>query len=158
MEPASTGVGWFFRGWWRDFCCSIRCRGGARRCRFFVGWGYGHRQRSRRSGTRSKRCEAISRTSATCPIFRTKDELKRAALLSLIATAHRTTYVLQSSVANVTHLLEGYIEGLNSRRPAVISDETVWALQGARITSALAAALTLPLKATEPVPACAGCS
>src|SRR5690606_11831574 len=41
--------------------------------------------------------------------------------MSLIAMAHRTSYVLQSSVANVTHMLEGYIEGLNSRRPAVFN-------------------------------------
>ena len=41
--------------------------------------------------------------------------------MSVIGMAHRTSYVLQSSVANVTHLLEGYIEGLNSRRPALFN-------------------------------------
>src|SRR5690606_6074778 len=41
--------------------------------------------------------------------------------MSLIAMAHRTSYVLQSSIANVTHLLEGYIDGLNSRRPALFN-------------------------------------
>lgn len=41
--------------------------------------------------------------------------------ISLIGMAHRTSYVLQSSVANVTHMLEGFIEGLNSRRPALFN-------------------------------------
>jgi pyruvate-ferredoxin/flavodoxin oxidoreductase len=41
--------------------------------------------------------------------------------MSLIGMAHRTTYVLQGAVANLTHLLEGFIEGLNSRRPALFN-------------------------------------
>ena len=41
--------------------------------------------------------------------------------MSLIAMAHRTSYVLQGSISNVTHLLEGYIEGLNSRHPALFN-------------------------------------
>jgi len=41
--------------------------------------------------------------------------------MSLLGMAHRTAYVLQGSISNITHLLEGYIEGLNSRRPAVFN-------------------------------------
>jgi len=41
--------------------------------------------------------------------------------MSLIGMAHRTSYVLQSAQANITHLLEGYIDGLNSRRPAMFN-------------------------------------
>ncbi|MET0012267.1 MAG: 2-oxoacid:acceptor oxidoreductase family protein [Sedimenticola sp.] len=41
--------------------------------------------------------------------------------MGIIGMAHRTSYVLQSSVANVTHMLEGYIDGLNSRRPALFN-------------------------------------
>ena len=41
--------------------------------------------------------------------------------ISLIGMAHRTSYILQSSMSNVTHLLEGYIDGLNSRRPALFN-------------------------------------
>jgi pyruvate-ferredoxin/flavodoxin oxidoreductase len=41
--------------------------------------------------------------------------------ISLIAMAHRTAYVLQGSVAHLTHLIEGFIEGLNSRRPALFN-------------------------------------
>jgi len=41
--------------------------------------------------------------------------------MSLIAAAHRTSYVLQSSFSHISHLLEGYIEGLNSRRPAIFN-------------------------------------
>ena len=41
--------------------------------------------------------------------------------MSLIGMAHRTAYVLQGSISHVTHLLEGYIEGLNSRRPALFN-------------------------------------
>jgi len=48
-----------------------------------------------------------------------KEEVRKE--MALIAMAHRTTYTLQSSIANVSHLLEGYIEGLNSRRPALFN-------------------------------------
>ncbi|MCP5416053.1 MAG: 2-oxoacid:acceptor oxidoreductase family protein [Chromatiaceae bacterium] len=41
--------------------------------------------------------------------------------MGLIGMAHRTSYVLQSAQSNVTHLLEGYIDGLNSRRPAIFN-------------------------------------
>jgi pyruvate-ferredoxin/flavodoxin oxidoreductase len=45
--------------------------------------------------------------------------------ISLIGMAHRTAYVLQGTIDNVTHLLEGYIDGLNSRRPALFNIYTV---------------------------------
>jgi pyruvate-ferredoxin/flavodoxin oxidoreductase len=48
-----------------------------------------------------------------------KEEIRKE--VSLIGMAHRTTYVLQSAISNVTHLLEGYIDGLNSRRPALFN-------------------------------------
>ena len=48
-----------------------------------------------------------------------KEEIRKE--MSLIALAHRTTYTLQGSISNITHLLEGYIEGLNSRRPALFN-------------------------------------
>lgn len=41
--------------------------------------------------------------------------------MSIIGMAHRTSFVLQGAQANVTHLLEGYIDGLNSRRPAMFN-------------------------------------
>ncbi|MCW8888938.1 MAG: thiamine pyrophosphate-dependent enzyme, partial [Gammaproteobacteria bacterium] len=41
--------------------------------------------------------------------------------MSVIAMAHRTSYVLQGAISNVTHLIEGYIDGLNSRRPAIFN-------------------------------------
>ncbi|MGB5571311.1 MAG: 2-oxoacid:acceptor oxidoreductase family protein [Sedimenticolaceae bacterium] len=41
--------------------------------------------------------------------------------MSLIGMAHRTSFVLQSSMAHMTHLLEGYIDGLNTRRPALFN-------------------------------------
>ena len=41
--------------------------------------------------------------------------------ISLIGMTHRTAFVLQSSVAHPTHLIEGYIDGLNSRRPALFN-------------------------------------
>jgi len=41
--------------------------------------------------------------------------------LSLIAMAHRTAYVLQSSQANPGHLVGGILKGLASRRPAVFN-------------------------------------
>ena len=41
--------------------------------------------------------------------------------MSLIGAAHRTAFILQSSIANYTHLIEGLIDGLNSRRPALFN-------------------------------------
>ncbi|GAB4297338.1 MAG: hypothetical protein Kow0096_15320 [Thiohalomonadaceae bacterium] len=41
--------------------------------------------------------------------------------VGLIGVAHRGAYIMQSSTSNVTHLLEGYIDGLNSRRPAMFN-------------------------------------
>jgi pyruvate-ferredoxin/flavodoxin oxidoreductase len=41
--------------------------------------------------------------------------------MSLIAMAHRTTYTLQSSIAHPNHLIEGYIDGLNYRGPAIFN-------------------------------------
>ncbi|GAB6041377.1 2-oxoacid:acceptor oxidoreductase family protein [Endothiovibrio diazotrophicus] len=48
-----------------------------------------------------------------------KEEIRKE--MSLIAVGHRSTYTLQGSISNITHLLEGYIEGLNSRRPALFN-------------------------------------
>jgi len=48
-----------------------------------------------------------------------KQEIRKE--ISLIGMAHRTSYVLQGSPANTTHLIEGYIDGLNSRRPAMFN-------------------------------------
>ena len=41
--------------------------------------------------------------------------------ISLIGMAHRSAYVMQGTVANPTHLIESYIDGLNSRRPALFN-------------------------------------
>ncbi len=41
--------------------------------------------------------------------------------VGLIGVAHRGAYIMQGSTSNVTHLLEGYIDGLNSRRPAMFN-------------------------------------
>jgi pyruvate-ferredoxin/flavodoxin oxidoreductase len=48
-----------------------------------------------------------------------KQEMRKE--ISLIGIAHRTTYVLQSAISNTTHLIEGYIDGINSRRPALFN-------------------------------------
>ena len=48
-----------------------------------------------------------------------KSEIRKE--MSVIAMAHRSAFVLQSTIAHVTHLLEGYIDGLNSRRPALFN-------------------------------------
>lgn len=41
--------------------------------------------------------------------------------ISLIGMTHRTAYVAQVAVSNPTHLIESYIDGLNSRRPALFN-------------------------------------
>jgi len=52
-------------------------------------------------------------------VWKGKTEIRKE--MSIIGMAHRTSFVLQSSQANITHLLEGYIDGLNSRRPALFN-------------------------------------
>ena len=41
--------------------------------------------------------------------------------MGLVAMAHRTTYVLQSTIAHANHMIEGFIEGLKARRPALFN-------------------------------------
>jgi len=48
-----------------------------------------------------------------------KEEIRKE--LSLLAIAHRTSFVLQSSQASHSHLLSGVLRGLASRRPAVFN-------------------------------------
>ena len=48
-----------------------------------------------------------------------KQEIRKE--IGLIAMAHRTTYVMQSTIAYPHHMIEGFIEGLNSRRPALFN-------------------------------------
>ncbi|MDA0323120.1 MAG: 2-oxoacid:acceptor oxidoreductase family protein [Verrucomicrobia bacterium] len=51
--------------------------------------------------------------------FKGKEEIRKE--IGLIAMGHRTTFVMQGSISNVTHLIEGYIEGINARRPALFN-------------------------------------
>ncbi len=48
-----------------------------------------------------------------------KQEIRKE--IGLIAMAHRTTYVLQSTIARPNHMIEGFIEGLMSKRPAIFN-------------------------------------
>jgi pyruvate-ferredoxin/flavodoxin oxidoreductase len=48
-----------------------------------------------------------------------KQEIRKE--IGLIAMAHRTTYVMQSTIAYPNHMIEGFIEGLMSKRPAVFN-------------------------------------
>jgi len=41
--------------------------------------------------------------------------------IGLIAMAHRGTYVMQSTIAHSNHMIEGFIEGLQSKRPALFN-------------------------------------
>jgi len=41
--------------------------------------------------------------------------------IGLIGMAHRTTYVLQSSIAHPSHMIEGFIRGLKVRKPALFN-------------------------------------
>ncbi|MGI9205181.1 MAG: 2-oxoacid:acceptor oxidoreductase family protein, partial [Woeseiaceae bacterium] len=41
--------------------------------------------------------------------------------IGLIAMAHRTTYFLQSTIAHANHMIEGFVQGLMSRRPALFN-------------------------------------
>jgi len=48
-----------------------------------------------------------------------KEEIRKE--IGLIAMAHRTTYTLQGSISNVTQMLEGFIDGLNAKLPALFN-------------------------------------
>lgn len=41
--------------------------------------------------------------------------------IGLIGMAHRTTYVMQATLANPSHMIEGFIDGLTARRPALFN-------------------------------------
>jgi pyruvate-ferredoxin/flavodoxin oxidoreductase len=41
--------------------------------------------------------------------------------IGLIAMAHRNTYVLQATLANTSQMIEGFIDGLMTKRPAVFN-------------------------------------
>jgi pyruvate-ferredoxin/flavodoxin oxidoreductase len=41
--------------------------------------------------------------------------------IGLIGMAHRTTFVLQSTMAHPSHMIEGFIRGLKARRPALFN-------------------------------------
>jgi pyruvate-ferredoxin/flavodoxin oxidoreductase len=41
--------------------------------------------------------------------------------IGLIAMAHRNTYVLQATLANTSQMIEGFIDGLMTRRPAIFN-------------------------------------
>jgi pyruvate-ferredoxin/flavodoxin oxidoreductase len=41
--------------------------------------------------------------------------------IGLIAMAHRNTYVLQATLANTSHMIEGFIDGLMTKRPALFN-------------------------------------
>lgn len=41
--------------------------------------------------------------------------------IGLIGMAHRNTYVMQATLANTSHMIEGFIDGLMARRPALFN-------------------------------------
>jgi pyruvate-ferredoxin/flavodoxin oxidoreductase len=41
--------------------------------------------------------------------------------IGLIGMAHRTTFVMQSTIAHPSHMIEGFIKGLKARRPALFN-------------------------------------
>jgi pyruvate-ferredoxin/flavodoxin oxidoreductase len=41
--------------------------------------------------------------------------------IGLLAMAHRNTYVLQGTLANTSHMIEGFIDGLITKRPALFN-------------------------------------
>ncbi|MBK1733966.1 pyruvate ferredoxin oxidoreductase [Halorhodospira abdelmalekii] len=76
------------------------------------------------SNTGGQACTSgfISQVSDMAPYgkaWKGKEEIRKE--ISLIGLAHRSSYVAQGSISNVTHLLESFIEGLNSRRPALFN-------------------------------------
>ena len=80
------------------------------------------------SNTGGQACTSgfIGQVSDMAPFGKTwkgKDEIRKE--MSLIAAAHRTAFILQGNLANHTHMIEGFIDGLNARRPAIFNIYTV---------------------------------
>jgi pyruvate-ferredoxin/flavodoxin oxidoreductase len=48
-----------------------------------------------------------------------KQEIRKE--MGYIAMAHRTTYILQSSISHPSHMIEGFVQGLMARRPALFA-------------------------------------
>jgi pyruvate-ferredoxin/flavodoxin oxidoreductase len=48
-----------------------------------------------------------------------KEEVRKE--MGLIAIAHRTTYYMQSTMAHANHMIESFVQGLRSRRPALFN-------------------------------------
>lgn len=76
------------------------------------------------SNTGGQACTSgfVGQVSDMAPYGKTwhgKKEIRKE--MALIGAAHRSAYIFQGNVANVTHLLEGFIDGLNTRRPALFS-------------------------------------
>src|SRR5690606_12132555 len=51
--------------------------------------------------------------------FQGKEEVRKE--IGLIGMAHRTSYIMQGAISNMTHYIEGLIDGLNTRRPALFN-------------------------------------
>jgi pyruvate-ferredoxin/flavodoxin oxidoreductase len=52
-------------------------------------------------------------------VLKGKGEIRKE--IGLIAMAHRTTYYMQSTMAYSNHMIEGFVQGLMSRRPALFN-------------------------------------
>jgi len=52
-------------------------------------------------------------------VIKGKEEVRKE--IGLIAMAHRTTYFMQSTMAYSNHMIEGFVQGLMSRRPALFN-------------------------------------
>ncbi|MCX5771104.1 MAG: 2-oxoacid:acceptor oxidoreductase family protein [Candidatus Hydrogenedentes bacterium] len=51
--------------------------------------------------------------------FQGKEEIRKE--MALICMAHRTSYVLNGNLSNPSHLIESFVQGLNSRHPALFN-------------------------------------
>ncbi|TVP96067.1 MAG: pyruvate ferredoxin oxidoreductase, partial [Planctomycetaceae bacterium] len=76
------------------------------------------------SNTGGQACTAgfTSQISDMAPYGKThpgKTEIRKE--MGLIGMAHRTAYVMQSTIAHPNHMIEGFIHGLKSRRPALFN-------------------------------------
>jgi pyruvate-ferredoxin/flavodoxin oxidoreductase len=76
------------------------------------------------SNTGGQSCTSgfIGQVADMAPYGRTakgKTEIRKE--MGLIGMAHRTSFVLNGAVGNLTHLLEGFIDGLNARHPALFN-------------------------------------
>jgi pyruvate-ferredoxin/flavodoxin oxidoreductase len=75
------------------------------------------------SNTGGQACTSgfIGQVSDMAQYGKVERKIRTSKEIGLIAMAHRNTYVMQATLANTSHMIEGFIDGLMTKRPALFN-------------------------------------